>query len=164
MQDGTDFKLEDSGFFRDTLILVFVNENGCVCIYFTELYFFHWFLVVSVVVLIVVRVSGFQSFSEHRLQEILKMPRVSNSFEDYRSIRPSNKKNNQNKFYIMLKRNSFNVHSNTTTARSAKVNCLAKSPRVLRSIVLNIEWVHFVLQNCEILHSARGLYDKNSPS
>ena len=49
------------------------------------------------------------------------MPRVSNSFEDYRSIRPSNKKNNQNKFYIMLKRNSVNVHSNTTTARSAKV-------------------------------------------
>ena len=79
----------------------------------------------------------------------------------------------------MLKRNSVNVHSNTTTARSAKVrtgwpyilgdfgnffNCLAKSPRVLRSIVLNIEFLHFVLQNCEILHSARGLYDKNSPS
>ena len=28
------------------------------------------------------------------------------------------------------------------------------------SIVLNIEWVQFVLQNCEILHSVRGLYDK----
>ena len=53
----------------------------------------------------------------------------------------------------MLKRNSVNVHSNTTKARSAKVrtgwpyiggfgnfvNGLAKSPRVLRSIVLNIE-------------------------
>ena len=54
----------------------------------------------------------------------------------------------------MLKRNSVNDHSNTTTARSAKVrNCwpyilgdfghffsyLAKSPRVLRSIVLHIE-------------------------
>ena len=43
-------------------------------------------------------------------------------------------------------------------------NRLAESPGVLRSIVLNIEWVHFVLQNCEILHSALGLYDKNSPS
>ena len=70
----------------------------------------------------------------------------------------------------MLKRNTVNVYSNTTTARCAKVilevffNCLAKSPRVLRSIALNIEWVHFVLQNCEILHSAWGLYDKNSPS
>ena len=52
----------------------------------------------------------------------------------------------------MLKRNSVNVHSNTTTARSAKVRTgwpyvifenffkgLAKSPRVLRSIFLNIE-------------------------
>ena len=54
----------------------------------------------------------------------------------------------------MLKRNSVNVHSNMTTARSAKVrtvclyilrdfgtlfSCLAKSPRVLRSIVLNTE-------------------------
>ena len=79
----------------------------------------------------------------------------------------------------MLKRNSVNVHSNTTTARSAKVrtgwpyilgdfgnffNCLAKSPRVLRSIVLNIKWVHFALQNCEILHSVRGLNDRNSAS
>ena len=79
----------------------------------------------------------------------------------------------------MLKRNSINVHSNTTTARPTKVrtgwpyilgdfgnffNCLAKSPCVLRSIVLNIELVHLVLQNCEILHSVRGLCDKNSPS
>ena len=54
----------------------------------------------------------------------------------------------------MLKRNSVNVHSNTTTARSAKLrtgwpymlgdfgvffNCFAKRKRVLRSIVLNIE-------------------------
>ena len=31
-------------------------------------------------------------------------------------------------------------------------------------IVLNNEWVQFVLQNCEILHSVRGLYDKNSAS
>ena len=30
------------------------------------------------------------------------------------------------------------------------------------SIVLNIEWVQFVLQNCEILQSVRGLYDKSS--
>ena len=26
-------------------------------------------------------------------------------------------------------------------------------------IVLNIDWVQFVLKNCEILHSVRGLYD-----
>ena len=34
----------------------------------------------------------FQSFSEHRLQEVPKMPRVSNAFEDYTSIKPLNKK------------------------------------------------------------------------
>ena len=32
------------------------------------------------------------------------------------------------------------------------------------SIVLNIEWVQFVLQNCEILHSVWCLCDKNSAS
>ena len=43
-------------------------------------------------------------------------------------------------------------------------NGLAKSPRVLRSSWILIEWVKFVLQNCEILHSVRGLYDKKSAS
>ena len=72
----------------------------------------------------------------------------------------------------MLKGNSVNVHSNTTTAHSAKVrtgcpyilgdfgnvfNCLAKSSRVLRSIVLCIA-------NCEIPHYVRGLCDKSSAS
>ena len=35
----------------DTLILVFLNENCCLCICFTELYFFYWLLVVSLVIL-----------------------------------------------------------------------------------------------------------------
>ena len=43
------------------------------------------------------------------------MPRETNAFEDYSSIKPLNKN------IIMLKRNSVNGHSNTTTARSAKV-------------------------------------------
>ena len=43
------------------------------------------------------------------------------------------------------------------------LNGFAKSPRVLRK-VLNIEWVQFVLKNCEILHFVWGLYDKNSAS
>ena len=34
----------------------------------------------------------FQSVSEHPLQEVLKMPRVSNAFEDSTSIKPLNKK------------------------------------------------------------------------
>ena len=36
--------------------------------------------------------------------------------------------------------------------------CCAKKTR--SSIVLNIECVKFVLQNCEELHSVPGLYDK----
>ena len=36
--------------------------------------------------------------------------------------------------------------------------CCAKEARA--SIVLNIEWVQFVLKNCAKLHSVRGLYDK----
>ena len=41
------------------------------------------------------------------------------------------------------------------------LNGFAKSPPM---IVLNIEWVQFVLNNCEMLHSFRGLYDKYSDS
>ena len=40
--------------FADTLTLVLVNENCCLCICFTELYFFYWLLVVSHVILIAV--------------------------------------------------------------------------------------------------------------
>ena len=40
--------------FRDTFILVFLNENCCLCTCFTELYFFYWLLVVSFVILIAV--------------------------------------------------------------------------------------------------------------
>ena len=47
------FKLEDSGFL-ETLILVFLNENCRLRICFTELYFFYWLLVLSLVILIVV--------------------------------------------------------------------------------------------------------------
>ena len=39
------------------------------------------------------------------------MPRDSNAFEDYPSIK-SLKKNNGNKFFIMLDRNSINAYSN----------------------------------------------------
>ena len=40
--------------------------------------------------------------------------------------------------------------------------CCAKEERA--SIVLNIEWVQFVLQNCEKLHSVRCLYDEKTAS
>ena len=43
-------------------------------------------------------------------------------------------------------------------------NGLAKTQPTRASIVLNIEWMQFVLQNCEMLHSVRGLYDKDRAS
>ena len=43
------------------------------------------------------------------------------------------------------------------------LNGFAKSPRVLRT-VLKIEWLQFVLKNCETLHFVWGLHDKNSAS
>ena len=45
------FKLEG---FSHTLILVFANENCCLCICVTKLYIFCWLLVVSLVILIAV--------------------------------------------------------------------------------------------------------------
>ena len=38
-------------------------------------------------------------------------------------------------------------------------NFLNGSAKFQGLIVLNIDWVQFVLKNCEILHSVRGLYD-----
>ena len=40
------------------------------------------------------------------------------------------------------------------------VRGFAKSRQQL--IVLNIDWVQVVVKNCEILHSVRGLYDKQA--
>ena len=78
----------------------------------------------------------------------------------------------------MLERNSVKVHSNQHSPQLALqkwepdgriadfgnfFNGLAEKP-TRTSIVLNIEWVPFVLQNCEMLLSIQDLYDKNSAS
>ena len=68
----------------------------------------------------------------------------------------------------MLKRNSINGHCKFGVRQKWELasrigefgnvlNGFAKSPQL---IVLNIDWVQFVLKNCEILHSVRILYDK----
>ena len=72
----------------------------------------------------------------------------------------------------MLERNSINAHSKTRPQLTLEkwesagrigdlgnfLNGLAKSPRVLRSSWIVNEY------NFQILHSVRGLYDKNSAS
>ena len=68
----------------------------------------------------------------------------------------------------MLKRNSINVHCKFGARQKWELagrigdfghflNSFAKSPQL---IVLNIDWVQFVLKYYEILHSVRGLYGK----
>ena len=68
----------------------------------------------------------------------------------------------------MLKRNSINGHCKFGVRQKWELasrigdfgnvlNGFAKSPQL---IVLNIDWMQFVLKNCEILHSVRSLYDK----
>ena len=69
--------------FRDTLILVFVNENCYLCKWFTELYFFYWLLVVFLVILIAVPFVFSCSWTP--LAGVLIMPRESNAFQDYTS-------------------------------------------------------------------------------
>ena len=67
-----------------------VNENCCLWMWFTELYFFYRFLVVSLVILIAVPFVFSRLWTS--LAGVLKMPRVSNTFEDYKSIKPLNEK------------------------------------------------------------------------
>ena len=70
----------------------------------------------------------------------------------------------------MLKHNSINVRCQFQFRARSKwelagrigdfgnfFNGFSKSPQL---IVLNNDWVQFVLNNCEILHSVQGLYDK----
>ena len=78
--------------FRDTLILVFVNEKCCLCICFTELYFFYWLLVVSLVILIAVPFvfSRSVNIACRSTQNATRIkPALLN--KDYTSIKPFNK-------------------------------------------------------------------------
>ena len=116
--------------FRDTLILVFLNENCCLCICFTELYFFYWLLVVSLVILIPVLIVFSRSVN-------IACRSTQNSAR-YK----------HNKLFIMLERNSVNVHSNQHSPQLALqkwepdgrigdfgnfFNGFSKSPPVVRS-------------------------------
>ena len=72
----------------------------------------------------------------------------------------------------MLKHNAINVHCKFGARQRWELagrigdfgnvfNGFAKSPRL---IVLNIDWVQFVLKNCEILHSAEVCMIKSTVS
>ena len=112
----------------------------------------------------------FQSFMNIACRSTQNAARIKRLLKLHIVIKPLNKKNKHNKFLIMLKRYCINVHCKFGARQKWEPagrigdfgnfwNGFVKSPRL---IVLNIliDWVQFVLKNCEILHSARGLYDK----
>ena len=143
-----------------------MNENCCLCICFTELYFFYWLLVVSLVILIAVPIVFSRSVNI-ACRSTQNAARIKRFLRLHIVIKPLHKKKH-NKFHIILKRNSINVHckfgARQTWEPAGRIgdfghffNGFAKSPRL---IVLNIDWVQFALKSCEILHSVRGLYDK----
>ena len=150
-----------------------MNENCCLCKCFTELHFFYWLLVVSC------NLNRFavcfQSFINIACRCTQNAARIKRFLRLRILIKQlNNNKNKYNKFFIMLKRNSFNVHWKFGACQKWEptgrigdfgnfLNGFAKSPRVLHT-VLNVEWVQFVLKNCEIQHFVWGLYDKNSAS
>ena len=119
-----------------------MTDNCCLCKFFTELYFFYWLLVVSC------NFSRFAvcfpSFINTACRSIQNAARIKRFLRLHIVIKPLNKKNKHNKFFIMLKRNSFNVHWKFGACQKWEpagrigdfgnfFNGLAKSPRVLRS-------------------------------
>ena len=124
-----------------------MNENCCLCKCFTELHFFYWLLVVSC------NFNRFavcfQSFINIACRSTQNAERIKRFLRLHIVIKPLNKKNKHNKFFIMLKRNSFNVHWKFGACQKWEpagrigdfgnfLNGFAKSQRL---IVLNIDWV-----------------------
>ena len=119
-----------------------MNENCCLFKCFTELYFFYW--LVEVFFAILIAVSFVFSLSWTSPAGVLKMQqnvaRIKRFSRLHIVIRPLNK------FVIMLKRNSINVHSHTRPLVKSRepvgrigdfgnfLNGFAKSQ-------LNIDWV-----------------------
>ena len=127
-----------------------MNENCCLCKSFTDLHFFYWLLVVSC------HFNHFavcfQSFINIAWRSTQNAARIKRFLRLHIVIKPLDKKNKHNKFFIMLKRNSFNVHWKFGAYQKWEpagrigdfgtfLNRFAKSPRVLRTL-LNIDWVH----------------------
>ena len=91
----------------------------------------------------------FQSFMNIACRSTQNAARIKRFLRLHIVIKPLNKKNKHNKFFIMLKRNSFNVHWKFGACQKWEpagrigdfgnfLNGFAKSQRL---IVLNIDWV-----------------------
>ena len=85
------FKLLRLRIFRNTLILVIVKENCCLCECFTELYFFHWLLVVSLLQFYRYVVC-FQSFMNIARRSTQNTARIKRFLRLHIVIKPLNRK------------------------------------------------------------------------
>ena len=94
----------------------------------------------------------FQSFMNIACRSTQNAARIKRFLRLHIVIKPFNKKNKHNKFFIMLKRNSFNVHWKFGACQKWEpagrigdfgnfLNGFAKSPQL---IVLNIDWVQYL--------------------
>ena len=145
-----------------------MNENCCLCKCFTELYFFYWLLlVVSLTISIAVPFVFSRSWTS--------LAGVNSKCRAYKTLLKITYRNKTLKINLI---NSLLCWSVTLLMFSANLALVKSENRLavlilileifwtvslLKSqglIVLNIDWVHFVMKNCETLHSVRGLYDK----
>ena len=143
-----------------------MNENCCLCKCFTELYFFYWLLVVSLVILIAVPFVYIRSWTS--LAGVnSKCPAYQTRFKITHRYKPLNKKINLINSFLCWSVTLLMFSANLALVKSENrlavlidfgnvLDGFAKSQGL---IVLNIDWVQFVLKNCEILPSVRGLYD-----
>ena len=134
-----------------------MNENCCLCKCFTELHFFYWLLVVSC------NFNRFavcfQSFINIACRSTQNAARIKRFLRLHIVIKPLNKKNKHNKFFIMLKRNSFNVHWKFGACQKREpagrigdfgnfLNGLAKSPCMLRWFSGSEYWMSAIVKYC----------------
>ena len=144
-----------------------MNENCCLCKCFTELYFFYWLLLV---VFLAISIALPFVFS----RPWTSLAGVNSKCRAYKTLfkithRFKTLKINLINYLcwsvtlLMFSANLALVKSENRLAVLILILEIIWTVSLLKSqglIVLNIDWVPFVMKNCEILHSVRGLYDK----
>ena len=147
-----------------------MNENCCLCKCFTELHFFYWLLVVSC------NLNRFavcfQSFINIVCRSTQNAARIKRFLRLHILIKPLNKKNKHNKFFIMLKRTLLVFTENLALVKSEN--------RLALYVILEIFWTvllkahaffmrFWILNECNLCGKLWntafwGLYDKNGAS
>ena len=145
-----------------------MNESCCLCECFTELYFFYWLLlVVSLAILIAVPFVFSRSWTSlagvnWKCRAYKTLFKITHRYKTLK-IRLINSWLYWSVTLLMFSANLALVKSENRLAVLILILEIIWTVSLLKSqglIVLNIDWVPFVMKNCEILHCVRGLYDK----